>query len=106
MNIQKYSWGEMHWVEEGDANLGFTYANMIVYPHSKTDKHYHSNCSEMIFMMDGDILLHQEEQEISLRRNDKSIIASNCKHYFTNITDKPVSISVVYSTEKRDYFPV
>lgn len=86
-----------------DERAGVSLAKMTVAVGVTSEKHHHTNCSETIHVLEGDI-----EQSIGskihiLSAGDTCFIPLGASHHTRNMGDKPAIMIIAYSAGNREY---
>ncbi len=97
--------GSMTWLMENTLHpgVGISLAEMIVDPGQTSELHRHSNCSEVLYVLEGDILQWIGAEWIKLGAGDRCVIPANSAHQTRNPGPKPAKMILVYSDGQRDY---
>ncbi len=95
----------MHWLMEDkiQADAGLSLARMTVDPGKTSEPHHHSNCSEAIHVLSGQIEQRCDDSWVKLGIGDTTLIPVGAVHQTRNVgTDVAVMI-VAYSSGSRIY---
>lgn len=95
----------MHWLMEDKivADAGLSLARMTVDPGRISEPHRHSNCSEAIHVLSGQIEQRRNGSWIKLETGDTILVPAGAVHQTRNIGTDVAVMMVAYSSGARIY---
>jgi len=97
--------GTMTWLMEDAIHpgIGLSLAEMTVEPGKISELHSHSNCSEVIYLLEGRTRQRIGEEWLEMLAGDKCVIPKDTAHQTRNVGDKPAKMILAYSAGRREY---
>lgn len=95
----------MEWLME-DAiyvGAGLSLARMTVAVGATSELHHHTNCSETIHLLSGEIEQRIGDQWLNMKPNETCLIPKSSKHQTRNIGRETAIMIVAYSAGQRVY---
>ena len=101
-------WGSMEWLVDDRIvpHVGFSLARMNLKEGMISPKHRHSNCSELIYVLEGTVEQHGDHRKSVLSRGQSFFIQPGEAHYSVNISPKAAIMLLSYSSGTRLYEPI
>jgi len=95
----------MEWLMDDklDERAGVSLAKMIVAAGVTSEKHHHTNCSETIHVLEGQIEQSIGSKTHTLSAGDTCLIPLGASHQTHNIGEKPAVMMIAYSAGLREY---
>ena len=95
----------MEWLMEDaiHADAGLSLARMTVATGATSELHRHSNCSETIHVLSGEVEQRIGDEWQKLYANDTCLIPTGVKHQTKNLGEKPAIMMLAYSAGRRIY---
>ena len=95
----------MQWLmdDKVDDRAGASLAKMTVAIGVTSEKHHHTNCTETIHVLDGQIEQSIGPKIQTLSAGETCLIPMVISHQTRNIGDKPAIMMIAYSSGTRDY---
>ncbi len=95
----------MQWLmdDKVDDRAGASLAKMTVAIGVTSEKHHHTNCTETIHVLDGQIEQSIGSKIQTLSVGDTCLIPMGTSHQTRNIGNKPAIMMIAYSSGTRDY---
>ena len=95
----------MQWLmdDKVDDRAGASLAKMTVSIGVTSEKHHHTNCTETIHVLDGQIEQSIGPKIQTLSAGETCLIPMGISHQTRNIGDKPAIMMIAYSSGTRDY---
>ena len=95
----------MHWLMEDriQADAGLSLARMTVEPGKTSEAHRHSNCTEAIHVLSGQIEQRCDDRWTELLSGETILIPVGSLHQTRNIGTVPAVMIVAYSSGARIY---
>ena len=78
-------------------------ARMTLAPGALSERHKHSNCSETVHLVSGQIKLLCDNEKSVLQAGDTLLIKRGQAHQMRNITHQPAVMILAYSAGTRNY---
>ena len=86
-----------------DERAGVSLAKMTVAIGVTSEKHHHTNCTETIHVLDGQIEQSIGSKTQILSAGETCLIPRSTPHQTRNVGDKPAIMMIAYSSGTRDY---
>lgn len=95
----------MEWLMEDriEVDAGLSLARMTVEPGKTSEAHRHSNCSEAIHVLSGQIEQRCDDDWITLKAGETTLIRVGSIHQTSNIGTEPAVMVIAYSSGARIY---
>lgn len=95
----------MSWLMDDaiQAGAGLSLARMTIEPDITSEPHRHSNCSEAIHLLSGQIEQRQGDSWVTLKAGDTILIPVGAVHQTRNTGSKTAVIMIAYSSGSRIY---
>lgn len=95
----------MQWLMEDriEADAGLSLARITVEPGKTSEAHRHSNCSETIHVLSGEVKQRCDDDWITLQAGDTTLIHAGSIHQTSNIGTEPAVMIIAYSSGARIY---
>ena len=95
----------MEWLMEDriQADVGLSLAKMTVAIGATSELHHHTNCSETIHLLSGEIEQRIGHEWRKLKSNDTCLIPAGFKHQTRNSGAETAIMMIAYSAGKRIY---
>ena len=95
----------MEWLMEDaiHVGVGLSLARMSVAVGATSELHHHTNCSETIYVLAGEIEQRIGDEWQKMKSNDTCLIPVGFKHQTRNIGSETAIMMVAYSAGKRIY---
>jgi len=95
----------MTWLMEDaiEPGIGVSIAEMTINPRETSELHRHNNCSEIIYVMTGQISQRIGEEWVELKAGDHCIIPPHHAHQTRNEGREAAKMLLVYSEGQRNY---
>lgn len=100
-----FDWGELHWYAgaPGGNSDHQTVGRCILRPGAANPKHYHHNCEEILYVLDGTIEHFVDGQGwITMRTGDTITIAANVWHHARNVGSADAHLLICFSSPNRE----
>ena len=76
-------------------------------PGAALPKHYHPNCSEVVYVLQGTITHTVEEERVeTLQAGDTIVVPRNFAHQAINVGQEPAVLLISFSAPRRDFVSV
>lgn len=100
--------GSVHWVvRAGDPDGAEQTVGLATFGSRKSNvEHVHSNCEEVVYVLDGEVTHTLGGQATVLRAGDLIVVPRNVPHRLLNNGDDPVRAFIVFSSPDRQFLPV
>jgi len=101
--VENYDWGTLQWLCNDAISPGSqqTVGICHIHPGMKNPIHYHPNCEEILYVIEG-VGRHSFNGEfVELRAGSTARIPIGVKHNFENIGDQVLICLIVFSSGKR-----
>ena len=97
--------GSMTWLTEDaiEPGIGLSVARMTVDPGQISELHRHDNCSEIVYLLNGEISQRVGDKWIDMTPGDHCHIPPDHAHQTRNTGPKSAELLLVYSEGKRNY---
>jgi len=86
-----------------DERAGVSLARMTVGVGVTSEKHHHTNCTETIHVLEGEIEQMIGSKTEILSAGETCLIPVDTSHQTRNIGDKPAVMMIAYSAGEREY---
>jgi len=95
----------MQWLmdDKVDERAAVSLAKMTVAIGVTSEKHHHTNCTETIHVLDGQIEQSIGSKTQILSAGETCLIPRSTPHQTRNVGDKPAIMMIAYSSGTRDY---
>ena len=95
----------MQWLmdDKVDERAAVSLAKMTVAIGVTSEKHHHTNCTETIHVLDGQIEQSIGSKTQILSAGETCLIPRSTQHQTRNVGDKPAIMMIAYSSGTRDY---
>lgn len=95
----------MDWLMEDaiEPDAGLSLARMTVDPGVTSEAHRHSNCSEAIHVLSGQVEQRKGTDWVKLAAGDTILIPASTVHQTRNVGTEPAVLMVAYSDGSRIY---
>jgi uncharacterized RmlC-like cupin family protein len=95
----------MDWLMEDaiEPDAGLSLARMTIGPGVTSEAHRHSNCSEAIHVLSGQVEQRKGADWVKLVAGDTILIPARMVHQTRNIDPEPAVLMVAYSDGSRIY---
>src|ERR1700733_449244 len=102
----EFDWGQLAWFVNGELAPGadMTLGRCILKPGRENPRHYHPNCSEILFVVQGTIE-HTISEEGGMKRmtaGDSISIPRNFVHQARNLGEEEAILMIVFSSAARE----
>ncbi len=105
---ERFDWGEMDWLmsDLDRRAAGFSKAMMRISAGARGGAHRHSNASEHILVLTGDIDIRLKSVRIRLSAGEQHLIPLDVPHEIINVGQETAELVITYSHPDRRYEPV
>ena len=95
----------MQWLmdDKVDERAAVSLAKMTVAIGVTSEEHHHTNCTETIHVLDGQIEQSIGSKTQILSAGETCLIPRSTPHQTRNVGDKPAIMMIAYSSGTRDY---
>lgn len=95
----------MSWLMDDaiQAGAGLSLARMTIDPDVTSESHRHSNCSEAIHLLSGQIEQRQGDSWIIMNSGDTILIPAGAVHQTRNVGSETAVMMIAYSSGSRIY---
>lgn len=102
--LEKFPWGEIRWIWNAmiDASAEQTLGQVIIYPGKKNTTHVHSNCEELMYVLEGECDHWLGDEVFHLKPGMTIIIPRDELHYALVTSVEPLKALIFYSTPIRE----
>jgi quercetin dioxygenase-like cupin family protein len=103
--LTEEDWGNTEWLVDDNLvpEAGMSVGVMTILAGKKSPKHAHSNCHELIFLVEGKVEVALEKERIILNAGDSVLCPAGTSHGFKNVGDGAAKMVISYSAGKRKY---
>lgn len=101
--IEEHEWGRLEWFASGEqGSTAMTIGQCIIKPGCSNDRHFHPNCEEILYVLEGEIEhTYTDGKTIKLKKGDTIIIPANVMHNATNIGKTDSVTAIAFSAAFR-----
>ncbi|MBN2504553.1 MAG: cupin domain-containing protein [Bacilli bacterium] len=102
--IETYPWGQLTWyASEALGNTdNMTLGECLIKPGKQNSRHYHPNCTEILYVLQGTIIHEYEgKADVIMNAGDTITIPRNIKHFAKNIGDHDAIMLISFSSGAR-----
>lgn len=101
--IEKTSWGELHWQVSADRGNSetMTIGRCFINPGDQNGVHMHPNCDEVLSVLKGHVEHSWDDQKFEMREGDVISIPSGVYHNARNLTDEVCELAISFSSAYR-----
>jgi quercetin dioxygenase-like cupin family protein len=102
--IEEMGWGHLEWYASGGiGNSESTTVGMCVIDVGQANgRHLHPNCSEILLVLEGEIIHSLEDEKFAMTVGDVIVIPRGVVHNARNVGDGPARLSIVFDTGYRE----
>ena len=99
--------GSVEWAARaGDPPGAEQTVGLAVFDAGKSNvEHVHSNCEEVVYVLEGEVEHTLGAQRTVLRAGDLIVVPRGVAHRLLNSTDGPVRAYIVFSSAEREFVP-
>lgn len=100
-----FEWGDMEWrIDDSLApGTGMSVAVMNLLPGKSVPLHRHPNCSELLYVQEGEVELHLDDRKTLLKIGDSALSPKGSIHGVENHASQTARLLLSYSAGKRIY---
>lgn len=100
-----FDWGSMVWLIDDDlaTSPGLSLAKMTVNANSSSEAHSHSDCTETIHVLSGQIRQRRGDAWIELAAGETTFIPAGLVHQTQALGFDPAALLIAYSSGSRSY---
>jgi quercetin dioxygenase-like cupin family protein len=100
--------GRVEWAVRTDAPYGAEQmvALAVFEPGGSNAEHYHPNCEEIVYVLDGEIEHTLGEESTTLWAGDLIVVPRNTHHRIINDSSKACRMLIVFSSPNREFVEV
>lgn len=105
MSAELPAWGAMEWLAE-DAlapGVGLSLARMLLHPAQTAPAHRHPNCTEVVHLLEGRVLVRIGKTWHLLEAGDTLVIPAGETHQSRNAGKSAAHMMIAYSAGTRVY---
>lgn len=104
-SVAEFDWGQLTWFVNGqlvpDADM--TVGRCVIKPGRENPRHYHPNCSEILFVLQGTIEHTTEDGAMKkMTAGDTISIPKNFVHQARNIGTDDAILMISFSSPRRE----
>lgn len=101
--VEVTEWGSLTWFASKELcnSEGVTVGRCIIKPGCANPRHFHPNCDEVLYVLEGTILHTYEGEEIRMEKGDTILIPANIPHHAKNIGENDAVLSIAFSSGQR-----
>lgn len=100
---ERFDWGTIQWLVSGrqlpDSQL--TFGHVTIAPGARNVRHYHPNCDEVLFVIEGELDHSLGDEVFQLRPGSAIHIPTGIHHDAVNTGTTTAWVVVAYSTGDR-----
>jgi len=101
---ESFEWGELTWY--AGARLGnsdaLTVGQCRIKPGQANPRHYHPNCEEILYVVQGEILHTMGDESLPMHAGDTIVIPVNLMHNARNVGDEEAVLFITFSPANRE----
>lgn len=99
----KAEWGANSWLcnRKLDPETDLTLGVVEIKPGHSNPRHYHPNCEELVFVLEGECDHSLGDEVFSLKPGQMLRIPTGAVHNAVNTGNRPVRMVIAYSTGER-----
>ncbi len=103
--LTEEDWGKTEWVVDDSLvpGVGISVAAMTISKGKTSPLHVHSNCHELIYLVEGKVEITLDKERLILNEGDSVLCPSGKAHRYKNLGATEARLVVSYSTGKRKY---
>ena len=107
MQTELFNWGRLKWYARKNINninitLGLCYIN----PGMENTLHFHPNCDEILFVIQGNIIHRLDGEELEMGPGDSLLIPQGAVHNAYNCGNTEAFFSIAFTAGERQTTPV
>lgn len=102
--IERFDWGELRWYANGAMGnaAGVAVGRCVLRPGCANPMHYHPNCEEVLFVLEGRIEHYVEGPGwMTMEPGSTITIAPNVRHGARNVGDVDAHLMICFSSAER-----
>lgn len=98
-----FGWGTIQWLVNGEQipDSALTVGLVEIKPLTKNTRHYHPNCDEVLFLLDGELEHSVDDQRHHLQPGSAIHIPAGARHDARNLSRSVARMLVAYSSGDR-----
>ena len=101
---EPFEWGDITWLDNAEitGSETLTLGRVTINPGQSNPEHYHPNCDEVLYVLEGDIEHSIDGTWYPLSAGDMIHIPQGLKHQARNIGQVTATVMVTYNTGRRE----
>lgn len=106
--VDEFEWGEIEWLDSAELtdSDALTVGRVTIDAGASNPEHYHANCDETLYMLEGTLEHSIGEEATTLEAGDCLHIPQGEPHAAENPGDEPAVAVISYDTGQREFAPV
>lgn len=106
VDVVTTAFGSMRWMASGTlTDTGLTLGRVIIEPGKANDRHAHPSCSEVLYLLAGNLEHSIGDEVVAMAPGDSVVIPAGTYHNARSIGRAPADMIVAYSAGDRGYKP-
>jgi quercetin dioxygenase-like cupin family protein len=103
--LTEEDWGKTEWLVDDSLvpGVGISVAAMSLKKGKISPMHVHSNCHELIYLIEGKVEITLEKERLILNVGDSVLCPAGKSHRYKNCGEGQARLLVSYSAGKRKY---
>lgn len=104
VGAKEFEWGQISWLDSAEltGSETLTVGLVYIYPGKNNPEHYHPNCDETLFLLEGELIHTLGDEEYRLQAGDLIHIPQGVRHRATSVGVTPAKMIVSYNTGRRE----
>ena len=103
--VTEEDWGSTEWLVDDSlvSGVGMSVGILTILKGKKSPPHAHSNCHELIYLVEGKVEITMDKERIILNAGDSVLCPAGTSHGFRSMDDVNAKMVISYSAGKRKY---
>jgi quercetin dioxygenase-like cupin family protein/type 1 glutamine amidotransferase len=103
VKLEKTPWGQLEWFAHRSLgnSSNVTLGRATILPAQANPPHWHPNCDEVLYVLQGHIMHRVGDKEYEMRAGDTVVIPEGTIHNARNIGDQPAVLMVAFNSADR-----
>ncbi len=101
---EQFGWGRIEWLANHQFTPGaeMTLGHVVLEPEKSNPRHYHPNCHELLYVLEGAIEHDVGGETVKLSTGSLLHIPLGAPHQARNVGEDPAVLLVIYSSATRE----